>query len=58
MHFLFENMNEKLQQKKDLEVKFSMPLLLGQVESSSPIGRKALENFTPNSSFSYINFSS
>jgi hypothetical protein len=30
--------------------------LLGQVESSSPQGKKTLENFTPNSSFSYINF--
>jgi hypothetical protein len=33
-----------------------MLLLLGQVESSSPQGKKTLENFTPNSSFSYINF--
>jgi hypothetical protein len=28
-----------------------MPLFLGQVESSSPQGRKTLENFTPNVSF-------
>jgi hypothetical protein len=27
-----------------------MLFLLGQVESSSPQGRKTLENFTPNSS--------